>query len=42
MDPTGNATIDHMKKIVGDPRNYGPSPEEKAEAERKRQEEQVS
>lgn len=33
--------MDRVKKIIGEPRNYGPTPEERAEIERKKQEEQV-
>jgi len=35
-------TVEQIKKIIGDPRNYGPTPEERAEMERKAYEDRVS
>lgn len=34
-------TFDKLCKLIGKPRNYGPTPEEKAEIERIAQEEKV-
>ncbi len=38
---SGPLTVGRVKEILGEPRNYGPSPEEKAEAEKRRKEEEV-
>ena len=38
---SGPLTVGKVKEILGEPRNYGPSPEEKAEAEKKQKEEEV-
>ena len=35
------ATVEAIKKFIGEPRNYGPTPEERAEMERIAQEERV-
>lgn len=40
-DTTGSQTIDRIKKVIGEPRNYGPTIEEIAEAKRKREKELV-
>ena len=34
-------TFEHIKKLIGEPRNYGPTPEEKAEMDRLALEERV-
>ena len=34
-------TLEQIKKLIGEPRNYGPTPEEKAEMDRKATEERV-
>ena len=33
--------MEQVKKLIGEPRNYGPTPEEKAEIDRKTLEEKV-
>lgn len=33
--------MEQVKKLIGEPRNYGPTPEEKAEIDRKALEEKV-
>ena len=35
-------TLEQVKKLIGEPRNYGPTPEEKAEMDRKAMEEKVT
>ena len=35
-------TVEKVKKLIGEPRNYGPTPEEKAEIDRRTLEERVS
>ena len=35
-------TLEQIKKLIGEPRNYGPTPEEKAEMDRRAMEEKVS
>ena len=34
-------SFEQIKKIIGEPRNYGPTPEEKAEMDRRALEEKV-
>lgn len=34
-------SVENIKKIIGEPRNYGPTPEEKAEMDRRALEEKV-
>lgn len=34
-------TFEQIKKLIGEPRNYGPTPEEKAEMDRRALEEKV-
>lgn len=35
-------TLEQVKKLIGEPRNYGPTPEEKAEMDRRAMEEKVT
>ena len=35
-------TLEQIKKLIGEPRNYGPTPEEKAEMDRRALEDRVS
>ena len=35
-------TLEQVKKLIGEPRNYGPTPEEKAEMDRRAMEKKVS
>lgn len=35
-------TLEQIKKLIGEPRNYGPTPEEKAEMDRRAMEEKVT
>ena len=35
-------TVEQVKKLIGEPRNYGPTPEEKAEIDRRTLDERVS
>lgn len=36
-----STTVDAVRKLIGEPRNYGPTPEEKAEMDRIAKEERV-